>query len=124
MIAIEPQASFYEKTAEQQESRRKTFESFLGYLRPYKKNFITLFVVMLLVTILQGFLPFISKAVIDVGIQTHDIDFINIVLVANIAIYLSILLGNLARDAHHFTSQYRTDFGLSNQTNGIAHHIF
>ncbi len=107
LIAIEPQASFYEKTEEQQESRRKTFESFLGYLRPYKKNFITLFVVMLLVTILQGFLPFISKAVIDVGIQTHDIDFINIVLVANIAIYLSILLGNLARDwiLMHITSR-------------------
>lgn len=107
LIAIEPQASFYEKTTEQQEGRRKTFESFLGYLRPYKKNFITLFVVMLLVTILQGFLPFISKAVIDVGIQTHDIDFINIVLIANIAIYLSILLANLVRDwiLMHITSR-------------------
>ena len=107
LIAIEPQASFYEKTAEQQEGRRKTFESFLGYLRPYKKNFITLFVVMLLVTILQGFLPFISKAVIDVGIQTHDINFINIVLIANIAIYVSILLANLVRDwiLMHITSR-------------------
>lgn len=53
---------------------------------------------MLLVTALQGILPFISKAVIDVGIQTHDVDFISIVLVANIAIYLSILLSNMVRD--------------------------
>ncbi len=53
---------------------------------------------MLVVTILQGLLPFIAKAVIDVGIQTRDVDFINIVLIANIAIYVSILLSNMVRD--------------------------
>ncbi len=107
VMAIEPQSTFYEKNAEQQENRRKTFESFLGYLRPYKSSFITLFVVMFLVTVLQGLLPFISKAVIDVGIQTHDIDFINILLIGNIAIYVSILLANLVRDwiLLHITSR-------------------
>ena len=66
-----------------------------------------MFIVMLLVTILQGFLPFISKAVIDVGIQTHDIDFINIVLGANIAIIVSVLLSNMVRDwiLLHITSR-------------------
>jgi ATP-binding cassette subfamily B protein len=66
-----------------------------------------LFVVMLLVTILQGLLPFISKAVIDVGIQTHDVDFINIVLFANIAIVVSVMLSNLVRDwiLLHITSR-------------------
>jgi len=98
LMAIEPQADFYHRRATESSDRRKTFESFLGYFRPYKKSFINLFAVMLLVTALQGLLPFVSKAVIDVGIQTHDIDFINIVLVANIAIYLSILLSNMARD--------------------------
>ena len=62
---------------------------------------------MFLVTVLQGLLPFISKAVIDVGIQTHDIDFINILLIGNIAIYVSILLANLVRDwiLLHITSR-------------------
>lgn len=98
LMAIEPQADFYERQTNEKLDRRKTFYSFLNYFKPYKKSFINLFVVMLLVTILQGFLPFISKAVIDVGIQTHDLNFINIVLIANIAIYLSILLSNMARD--------------------------
>lgn len=106
-IAIEPQPSFYEKTPEQQQSKRKTFDSFLGYLRPYKNSFKHLFVAMLMVTLLQGMLPFISKAVIDVGIQTHDIDFINILLVGNIIIYITILAANLARDwiLLHITSR-------------------
>jgi len=53
---------------------------------------------MLIATILQGFLPFISKAVIDVGIQTRDVDFINIVLIANIVIIVSVTLSNVIRD--------------------------
>ncbi|WP_316793708.1 peptidase domain-containing ABC transporter [Pedobacter frigoris] len=98
LMAMEPQADFHQRQANEQRDRRKTFEHFIGYFRPYKKSFINLFAVMLLVTILQGFLPFISKAVIDVGIQTHDLNFINTVLIANIAIYLSILLSNMVRD--------------------------
>ncbi|MDV3837649.1 hypothetical protein CMU32_12285 [Elizabethkingia anophelis] len=98
VMAVEPSADFYQQNEELIGERRKTFESFLGYFRPYKKSFVNLFVIMFVVTILQGILPFISKAVIDVGIQTHDIGFINIVLIANIAIYISILLSNIARD--------------------------
>lgn len=98
LIALEPQVDFYTREAGEKADRRKTFDHFLSYFKPYKKSFINLFVVMLLVTILQGFLPFISKSVIDVGIQTHDISFINIVLLANIAIYVSILLSNMVRD--------------------------
>lgn len=43
-------------------------------------------------------LPFISKAVIDVGIQTRDLDFINIVLIANIVIIISVTISNAVRD--------------------------
>lgn len=98
LMAIEPQADFYQRQGNEKLERLKTFENFLGYFTPYKKSFTNLFVVMLLVTILQGILPFISKAVIDVGIQTKDTDFINIVLIANVAIIISILLSNLVRD--------------------------
>ena len=98
LMAVEPQADFYQLREEFRGEQKKTFESFLSYFRPYKKSFVNLFVIMLVVTILQGILPFISKAVIDVGIHTQDIGFINIVLIANIAIYLSILLSNMARD--------------------------
>ena len=70
----------------------------IGYFTPYKKNFLILFAVMLLVTILQSSLPFISKAVIDVGIHTQDISFIQMVLIANIVIIISITLSNTVRD--------------------------
>ena len=53
---------------------------------------------MLLVTALQGMLPFISKAVIDVGIQTSDVNFINMILVGNISILVSVMVFNVVRD--------------------------
>ncbi|MFC1222451.1 peptidase domain-containing ABC transporter [Pedobacter sp. BG31] len=98
LMALEPQSDFYQRQGDEKIQRAKTFENFLSYFKPYKKSFLNLFVVMFLVTVLQGLLPFISKAVIDVGIQTHDVDFINIVLIANIAIIVSVMLSNLVRD--------------------------
>ncbi|MBB2143951.1 ATP-binding cassette domain-containing protein [Pedobacter sp. LMG 31464] len=107
LMALEPQADFYERQVDEKIERLKTFENFLGYFKPYKKSFANLFFVMLLVTILQGMMPFISKAIIDVGIQTHDLDFINIILIANVAIIVSVLLSNMVRDwiLLHITSR-------------------
>lgn len=106
-LAIEPMADFKQRSAIDKMERKKTFENFLDYFTPYKKSFINLFVVMLIVTILQAFLPFISKSIIDVGIQTNDLDFIDLVLIANIAIIVSVLLSNMVRDwiLLHITSR-------------------
>jgi ATP-binding cassette subfamily B protein len=98
LMAIEPQADFYERVSEDKATRRRTLQNFLAYFRPYQRNFLNLCAIMMLVTILQGILPFISKAIIDVGVQTHDLDFINIVLAANVAIVISIMLSNVVRD--------------------------
>ncbi|WPO77296.1 peptidase domain-containing ABC transporter [Flavobacterium sp. KACC 22761] len=107
VLAIEPMADFKQRSINDKIERRKTLENFLGYFTPYKKSFINLFVVMLIVTVLQAFLPFISKSVIDVGIQTNDLDFIDLVLIANITIIVSILLSNMIRDwiLLHLTSR-------------------
>lgn len=97
MLAIEPTAEFKDSKAER-EQRKNTFSSILKYFTPYQRNFILIFVIMLLVTALQGMLPFISKAVIDVGIKTSDVNFINMVLIGNISILLSVMIFNVIRD--------------------------
>lgn len=98
LLAIEPMADFMQRDLEDKTERKKTFENVLGYFKPYRKNFSTIFVVMIIATALQGLLPFISKAVIDVGIQTRDLDFINLVLIANIVIILSVAISSALRD--------------------------
>lgn len=98
ILAIEPMADFMQRDLEEKTERIKTFENVFGYFKPYRKSFTTIFVVMIIATVLQGLLPFISKAVIDVGIQTRDLDFINLVLIANIVILLSVALSGAVRD--------------------------
>ncbi|SDJ04497.1 ATP-binding cassette, subfamily B [Pedobacter sp. ok626] len=107
LLALEPQADFKLIHENEKRNRKKTIGNLVAYFTPYKKNFVNLFVVMFIVTLLQALLPFISKAVIDVGIQRQDVDFINIVLIANIAIILSITLSNAVRDwiLVHITSR-------------------
>lgn len=96
-LAVEPTADF-RKTEKQKEISAKYFSSILSYFMPYKQSFGVVFFIMLIVTLLQGILPFISKAVIDVGIKTHDIKFINMILFGNVAILFSITIFNVIRD--------------------------
>lgn len=98
LLAIEPQADFLQRHGDEKRVGKKTVRNLLAYFVPHKSSFVNLFIVMLIVTGLQAILPFISKAVIDVGIQSHDLDFINIVLIANIVILVSITLSNAVRD--------------------------
>jgi len=97
LLAIEPTVDFT-TSKEERDQQKDSILSILRYFAPYRVNFILVFGIMLVVTILQGFLPFISKAVIDVGIKTSDTNFINLVLVGNITILLSVMVFNVLRD--------------------------
>jgi len=98
LLAIEPMSDFLQRDLEERTERKKTFQNVLGYFLPYRRNFSTILIIMFIATALQGLLPFISKAVIDVGIQTRDLDFINLVLIANIVIIVSVTVSGAIRD--------------------------
>lgn len=98
LLAIEPMADFMQRDSEEKTERKKTLENILIYFKPYRRSISTIFLVMIIATALQCILPFISKAVIDVGIQTQDLNFINLVLIANIVIIISIALSGAVRD--------------------------
>lgn len=106
LLAVEPMADF-KQTEQEKEMASQKFSRILLYFFPYKKDFAVIFGIMLVVTLLQGILPFISKAVIDVGIKTQAVDFINMVLVGNVVILLSITIFNIIRDwiLLHITSR-------------------
>ena len=97
LLAVEPTADFKDSKAEK-EQKRNSFTNILKYFFPYKRNFGLIFVIMLVIIALQGMLPFISKAVIDVDIKTSDVKFINMVPIGNISILLSVMIFNVLRD--------------------------
>lgn len=97
LLAVEPTVDFKNGKTEH-EQVNSSFSSILKYFFPYKTNFGLIFIIMLIVTALQAMLPFISKAVIDVGIKTSDANFINMVLIGNVSILLSVMIFNVLRD--------------------------
>jgi len=98
VMALEPMANFKQIEANERIERFKNFENLLGYFLPYRNAFGSLFFIMLIATALQALLPFISKSVIDIGIYTKDISFINLMLIGNVMLLLSITLSNIMRD--------------------------
>ena len=67
-MALTPMANFHQIEAHEKIERFKSFENLLGYFTPYKKAFGIFFLIMLIATILQTFLSFISKTVTDTEI--------------------------------------------------------
>lgn len=97
-MALEPMACFKQIEVHEHIEKLKTFENLLRYFTPYRKAFGILTIVMLMATGLQALLPFISKAVIDIGIYTNDVSFIHLMLIGNIVLILSLTLSNVLRD--------------------------
>ncbi|WP_256007259.1 peptidase domain-containing ABC transporter [Pedobacter deserti] len=107
VLALETKADFVDLDEQERVNRKKTLGGLMRYFTVYRRSFMNLFIVMFIVTVLQSLLPFISKSIIDVGIHRQDIDFINIVLVANLAIIVSVTVSNIVRDwiLIHITSR-------------------
>ena len=95
---MEPRANFKKSISKEKLDYKKTCASIARYFTPYKSSFINLFIMMLIITAFEALLPFISKAIIDVGIQKHDYTFLTIMLIANVAIIISITISDIARN--------------------------
>ena len=88
LLALEPGPDFYDKEDEGEKKERK-LSFFIKYLTPYKKQLIQLILGMLTVSLLQLILPFLTQALVDVGIRDGDLNFIVLILVAQIVISIS-----------------------------------
>lgn len=98
LLTLQPRFDFNQAGNEKDLMHRNIFSKFSTYFIPYRSSVVNLILVMLIVTILEALLPFISKAVIDIGLQTQNIRFINLILIANILIIISSSLSEVVRN--------------------------
>ena len=78
-----------DKTAE-----KRSFRFLLGYLRQYRKYFLQIILGLLLGCVLQLILPFLTQAIVDLGIRHRDIGLIWLILLGE----LMIVVGRTATD--------------------------
>jgi ATP-binding cassette subfamily B protein len=59
------------------------------YLQPYRKLIFQLFIGFVTGSVLSLIFPFLTQAIVDIGIVTHDVDFIVLILIAQLVLIIS-----------------------------------
>lgn len=77
---------FFEQAHEQND--RLDFVRLFEYLKPYKNLLIQLALGLGVGSILQLIFPFLTQSIVDIGINTRDLNFIYIILIAQIMLFV------------------------------------
>jgi len=86
-LVMQPTPAFY---TSDDESLKKSGINFLFlYLKPYKRFIVQLFLGMLIGSIIQLLLPFMTQSVVDFGIQNQNLDFVVLIMIAQVILLIS-----------------------------------
>ena len=87
-LVLDPTPDFYDAEDERRVGERSlTF--FLKYLVPYKKQLLQLILGMLVISVLQLIVPFLTQSLVDVGIHGGNLSFITLILIAQLVVSVS-----------------------------------
>ena len=88
-LLLEPTPEFYTIEDEGDEVNRKGFSFLYSYLRPYRGLVGQLLLGLLLGSMIQLMLPFLTQSVVDFGINNQNLGFIYLVLIAQLMLSFS-----------------------------------
>ncbi len=86
-LLIEPTPDFYKEEGEVPHKNRPGF--LFIYLRPYRKLVFQILLGFLTGSLLSLLFPFLTQAIVDVGIATNNLSFIILVLIAQLVLMIS-----------------------------------
>lgn len=96
VMLFQPNSKFG-KIKENISEEKGRFNLLLEYVKPYKKYFVLIFTGLLLGSVLQLMMPFLTQAIVDVGIKNKSVNFIWLVLLGELAIVLGRTLTDFIR---------------------------
>lgn len=83
-LLLEPSTQFYNEDKEDHSIGRYGY--LLNYLRPYRKFIIQLLIGMLTGSLVSMIFPFLTQSIVDYGIGNSDLNFIMMVLIAQLVL--------------------------------------
>lgn len=86
-LLLETTPDFYAEEGEVVD--KSSFRFLLSYIKPHRKYIIQLILGMLLGSMLQLLFPFLTQSIVDVGINNNDINFIYLILIAQLVLFIS-----------------------------------
>ncbi len=85
-LLLEPTPNLYKEIID--EDNRKSFLFLFHYIFRYKNLITQLFISLLIGSLLTLILPFLTQSIVDIGIQNQDINFIYLILIAQIMLFI------------------------------------
>ena len=88
-LLLEPTVAFYEQkmTGEEAKSQKPGWGFLLRYARPFRRYYVQLIIGLLIGTLLQVVVPFLTQSIVDVGIQTRNLHYIQLILFAQLFLF-------------------------------------
>ncbi|BDS13644.1 peptidase domain-containing ABC transporter [Aureispira anguillae] len=93
-ILLEPTAKFYEQ---EDDKKPSGLNIILPYLNSHKKYLIQVFIGVFIGMIVQLIIPFVTQALVDKGINYGDLNFVYVLLLAQLVLFLSSSFLNIIR---------------------------
>lgn len=86
-LLLEPTQTFYEQ--ENEVAKKIGWGILSNYLLKYKKQIFQLFLGLLLGSLLQLIFPFLTQSIVDTGINTNNLSFIQLILIAQFTLFFA-----------------------------------
>ena len=87
---LEPTPDFYKKhVGEEEHKEQRSFKFLFGYIKQYRKYFGQIILGLLVGSLLQLILPFLTQSIVDVGIKNQNIGFIWLILLGQLMLTVS-----------------------------------
>ena len=87
LLLLEPTPEFYDK--EVYNKKKLGFSFLLYYFKPYRRYLIQLCLGLILGSLLQLVFPFLTQAVVDYGINYQNLNFVYLILIAQLTLFIS-----------------------------------
>lgn len=97
-LLFEPTPAFFEQEGHSEKKEKKGFRLLSNYFRPYRRLIIQLFLGILIGSFFQLLAPFLTKSVVDIGIENSDFGFITLILFAQLALFAGTTIVNVIQN--------------------------
>ncbi|MFK7784431.1 MAG: peptidase domain-containing ABC transporter [Crocinitomicaceae bacterium] len=98
VLLLEPTPKLSENVFKEDRDKKSGFSFLFQYFFQYKKFMLQLALGLLAGSVLQLVFPFLTQSIVDVGIQNRDIDFIYLILIAQLFLFFGRITIEVIRD--------------------------
>lgn len=88
-LLLVPTLAFFEPREECDEEHKFKLRHFFNYVRPYKRLFVQVILGMLLGLVFTFIFPFLSQSLVDFGVMNNNLNFVYLVLGAQLILSIS-----------------------------------